>query len=260
MTLLPTRAVVKPWGRADLPAAFGDPASKVIGEIWFEPPADFSAILAKYIFTSEPLSVQVHPPGGAGKDECWLILAADPGARLAIGLSGGQDRAELAAAACDGSITDLLDWYPVKAGDFFYVPAGTIHAIGAGLSLIEVQQNIDLTYRLYDYGRPRQLHLEEGLAAVRSGPHPPELRRHLPAEGSLTLVEGPVFRLDRLAGTPDATITLRYGDQPVLVMPLRGTARVDQVEVGQGQCAVASSLQAVQLPADGMALIAQPCR
>lgn len=257
---LTARYVEKPWGRTELPAPLNAPAGQRTGEIWFEPPADFAAIMAKYIFTSEALSVQVHPPGGAGKDECWLILAADPGARIAIGLTGEPDCDELAAAARDGSILDMLAWYPVQAGDFIYVPAGTVHAIGAGLSLIEVQQNVDVTYRLYDYGRPRPLHLELGLPAVQSGPHPAELRQHLPAEGSVTLVEGPEFRLDRVAGTPDLAVMQRYGDRPVLVMSLRGTAIADQVELGQAECGVASSLKAVRLSVDGLALIAQPCR
>jgi mannose-6-phosphate isomerase len=80
---------------------------------------------------------------------------------------------QLRAASLDGSIESLLEWHPVKAGDFFYSPAGTIHAIGAGVALIEVQQNLDLTYRLYDYGRPRELHLDEGVAATRAVPFRP---------------------------------------------------------------------------------------
>jgi hypothetical protein len=76
---------------------------------------------------------------------------------------------ELRAAALDGSIEALMTWHPVQPGDFFHVPAGTVHAIGAGLSLVEIQQNVDLTYRLYDYGRPRPLQLDESIAAARAG-------------------------------------------------------------------------------------------
>src|SRR3546814_2738640 len=90
-----------------------------------------------------------------GKDEAWLILAAEPDSTIALGTKRPVGREELRDAALDGSIEDLLDWKPVKAGDFYYSPAGTVHAIGAGITLIEVQQNVDLTYRLYDYGRPR---------------------------------------------------------------------------------------------------------
>ncbi|MGC7532480.1 hypothetical protein ACPWML_26035, partial [Pandoraea pneumonica] len=77
----------------------------------------------------------------------------------------------LRAAAKDGSIVALLDWKPVRAGDFWYAPAGTIHAIGAGLSLIEIQQNVDVTYRLYDYGSNRELHLDEAVEAARPAPY-----------------------------------------------------------------------------------------
>ena len=163
---LPTRAVAKPWGRDSLPAPFAAPAGERIGEIWFEPPPEMPELLVKYLFTSENLSVQVHPadaeapPGHRGKDECWLIVRADPGARLAVGFKTPIERETMRAAALDGSIEALLDWREVQSGDFLYLPAGTVHAIGAGLSLIEVQQNSDITYRLYDYGRPRELHLD----------------------------------------------------------------------------------------------------
>src|SRR3546814_12109156 len=84
---------------------------------------------------------------------------------------------ELRAAALDGSIEQLMDWKDVKAGDFFFIPAGTVHAIGAGLKLVEVQQNVDVTYRLYDYGRPRELHLEDGMVASKAEPYRSEESR-----------------------------------------------------------------------------------
>ncbi|PEQ10193.1 mannose-6-phosphate isomerase, partial [Novosphingobium sp. PC22D] len=161
---LAIRQVEKPWGRDVLPAPFSAPAGKRIGEIWFEPPPELPQLLVKYIFTSEALSVQVHPSdaetmaaglGRQGKEECWLILAAEPGARLGIGFREPLDGAAMRKAALDGSIEHLMDWHSVRPGDFFHIPAGTVHAIGAGVSLIEVQQNSDITYRLYDYGRPR---------------------------------------------------------------------------------------------------------
>ena len=102
----------------------------------------------------------------SGKDECWLILGAEPNAELGLGLKAPADVAALRAAAQDGSIVDMVDWRPAHAGEFFYNAAGTIHAIGGGLTLVEVQQNSDCTYRLFDYGRPRDLHLDDGLAAV----------------------------------------------------------------------------------------------
>ncbi len=163
---LPVRQVAKPWGRELLPSPFVAPAGERIGEVWFEPPPELSALLVKYIFTSEKLSVQVHPSDaqrpGHGKEECWLIVHAEPDASLGIGFRERLSPDRLRAAALDGSIESLMEWHRVKAGDFFYIPANTVHAIGPGVSLIEVQQNSDVTYRLYDYGRPRELHLDDG--------------------------------------------------------------------------------------------------
>src|SRR5690606_11807404 len=113
------------------------------------------------------------------------------------------DAEAMRAAALDGSIEDLLTWHPVKAGDFFYIPANTVHAIGGGCSIIEVQQNSDITYRLYDYGRPRELHLDEGIAVARGEPSAPACHRTLPAEGDVARADGPYFCLDRVDGLPD---------------------------------------------------------
>ena len=175
------RAVSRVWGRARLPdwAALEAEGLDPVGEIWFEDErGDAAALLVKYLFTSEWLSIQVHPDDeGAraaghrrGKDEAWLVVEADPGAEIGIGLTREVGRDELRAAAMDGSIERLLDRRPVRGGDVFYSPAGTIHAIGPGLVLLEIQQNVDLTYRLYDYGRPRELHLEEAVAAATAAP------------------------------------------------------------------------------------------
>ncbi len=160
------------------------PPEKRIGEIWFVSDEPLP-LLAKYIFTSERLSVQVHPDDDQarsrgfprGKAECWFILDCDPGATIGLGLTRQLTRDELRAAALDGSIEDAIDWRPVKPGDFLYVPPGTIHAIGAGISLLELQQNSDVTFRLYDYGRPRELHLEDALAVANAEGHTPRLYR-----------------------------------------------------------------------------------
>jgi len=140
----------------------------------------------KYIFTSEKLSVQVHPNDAqagragefdTGKEERRLVIDAEPGATLGIGFKEPISADAMRAAALDGSIADLLAWHPVRAGDFC-IPAGTVHAIGAGVSLIEIQQNSDITYRLYDYGRPRSLHLDKGVAVARGELYDPTFRRH----------------------------------------------------------------------------------
>jgi len=257
---LPIRAVAKPWGKEVLPPPFAAPAGERIGEIWFEPPAELSALLVKYIFTSEALSVQVHPsdaqrPGG-GKEECWLIIDAEPGAALGIGFRQPVDAEAMRAAALDGSIEDLLEWHPVKAGDFFYIPANTVHAIGAGISLIEIQQNSDVTYRLYDYGRPRELHLDDGIAVAHGGAYPAGCRKVLARAGNDTLVDGPLFRIDRVQDPSEADLLSRYGERPLLVLPRSGQASVEGVIVSAGECALAPKLGAVNFT--GEVLIAQP--
>ncbi|MBS1240163.1 MAG: gmuF, partial [Proteobacteria bacterium] len=214
-TRLATRRVEKPWGREKLPPGFDACEGERIGEIWFESPPALDALLVKYLFTSDKLSVQVHPPGARGKEECWLVVEAEPGAVLGVGFREELGPQAMRAAALDGSIEQLLDWHPVAAGDFIYLPAGTVHAIGGGVSLIEVQQNSDVTYRFYDYGRPRTLHLDEAVAVANGAPHDPALRGKVPGEGHVSLVRGPFFRLDRAEGPPDAALAERY-DGPLL--------------------------------------------
>ncbi|MEA3062172.1 MAG: mannose-6-phosphate isomerase [Sphingomonadales bacterium] len=190
---LARREVEKPWGR-------DDGSGRLIGEIWFEAPDGRSMpLLVKYLFTSEKLSVQVHPDDAHararglphGKSECWYVVAAEPGARLALGLKEEMGEAELREAAADGSIEPRLDWIAPRPGDFFSVPAGTIHAIGPGLTLIEIQQPSDVTYRLYDYGRDRALHVDDAVAVANRAPSRGSLRRAGPE--SAILLAAPPF-------------------------------------------------------------------
>jgi len=222
MAKLSAHLVEKPWGRTELPPPFGDTGGRRIGELWFDGPAD-APLLAKYIFTSERLSIQVHPNDEQararglprGKSECWFIVDAEPDATIGLGLVREMDADELRGAALDGSIEQLLDWRPVAAGDFFYVPAGTIHAIGGGISLLEFQQNSDVTYRLYDYGRPRELHLDDALAVADRGRYPDGLRRKVSPDEDAVLVDGAQFRL--VHNHSDA-----MADRTRWVMPLAG--------------------------------------
>lgn len=259
---LSTRRVEKPWGRAVLPAPFADETGARIGEIWFDPPPSLPQLLVKYIFTSEKLSVQVHPSDeqapGHGKEECWLVIDADPGAMIGIGFADEVGAATMRAAAIDGSIEALMIWYSVRPGDFFYIPAGTVHAIGAGISLIEIQQNSDVTYRLYDYGRPRELRLEDGLAVARGTPYPAGLRLTVPQRGAMVLVDGPLFRVDQVAGVPDAQAARRYHG-PLLLIPREGGVRISGVDVMPGECGLAPELDAVEFSSGAVCLIAQPC-
>ncbi len=260
---LAAKPVEKVWGRTDLPAPFTAPAGKRIGEIWFEPPPEVPELLVKHLFTSEKLSVQVHPSdadapeGCRGKDECWLVTHAEPGARLAVGFAHPVSANEMRSAALDGSIEGLLAWHEVTAGDFVYLPAGTVHAIGAGISLIEVQQNSDVTYRLYDYGRPRELHLDEAIAVAEGKSHPRQLRRHIPDTGNVTLVEGPHFRLDRFDRSPDAETRARYGERPVLVLALEGAVPGGGMILEPGACGVVQCLDDLRLDSGTRVLVAQ---
>ncbi|MBA3054103.1 MAG: mannose-6-phosphate isomerase [Sphingomonadales bacterium] len=265
--ILPTRSVAKPWGRDVLPPPFAVPAGERIGEIWFEPPERLPELLVKYIFTSEALSVQVHPSdaqtearglGRQGKEECWLVIAADPGATLGIGFARPLTAEALRAAALDGSIERLLVWHPVQAGDFFYIPANTVHAIGAGVSLIEVQQNSDITYRLYDYGRPRELHLDEGVAVAKGEPYADLRQRRLPDRGAVTLVNGPLFRLDRIDGPASAAVRSAYAGAPLLVIPRTAGIAVGGQEVAVGQCALARDISEVAVTQGALALLTRP--
>lgn len=164
------------WGTTHLEPWFLN-SSKKIGEVWFEGVDDLP-LLVKFIFTSENLSVQVHPDDSyaaehhdsRGKTEMWHILAAQPGAKIAAGFRDGISVERLEAAAVSGEIENLLQWFEAKPGDTFFIPAGTVHAIGAGLTLCEIQQHSDVTYRLYDYGRPRELHLQRAKAVSHRSP------------------------------------------------------------------------------------------
>lgn len=241
--------IEKPWGRTLLPAIFDPPEDKRIGEVWFTGSPDLP-LLAKYIFTSERLSIQVHPSNEqarargqrSGKTECWYILEAEPDASIGLGLTKEITHDELRNSALDGSIEQLIDWKPVKAGEFILVPPGTVHAIGAGIALLEFQQNADITYRLYDYGRPRELHLEDGIAVATAAPFDKRLLQRVPHGEERMLVHGPAFRL---ASTNRDAFT----DQRRWVMPIEGTVKSENACAGAGECLVIDPVQ--RLETDG---------
>lgn len=266
-TLLATKRVEKPWGRHDLYPGFPDPAPGMepIGEVWFQSPhPEEPELLVKYLFTSEKLSVQDHPSDEEaqkrglprGKDECWLVLTAEPDSTIAVGPKQTMTAEELRTSALDGSIEDKLDWKPVKAGDFLYSHSGVIHAIGAGLTVIEVQQNSDTTYRLYDYGRPRELHLDDGVAVADLEPYvsPP-----IPGEvspGRTILVEGPKFVLERWTGG-ERDISLPEGVTGWLV-PVKGDGVVGGVAWKAGECLMLTGSETLHASADADLLFAYP--
>lgn len=194
----------KLWGVEDTGPWF-PPSGRKIGEVWYlGPDGEPLPLLMKLVFTSEKLSVQVHPPdeyawrheGCPGKTEMWHVLRAGPGATIAVGLTARLSRDELRKAALSGSIEQCLKWVPVEPGDTIFMPTGTIHAIGPDLALLEIQQQSDITYRLYDYGRPRELHLEKALDVSDCGPHPGKAQPVELAAGEQRLAECPWFVTD----------------------------------------------------------------
>jgi mannose-6-phosphate isomerase len=153
------QAMRRPWGVSDLqPWSSVDGTGDAVGELWFERAdsnAPTPALLLKLLFTSAPLSIQVHPDDTFaramgmpnGKSEAWYIISAEAGAQIGVGLNRRVTPQELRAAITNGSIVDLVQWRPVAKGDVIFIPAGTIHALGAGIVLAEIQQRSDTTYR-----------------------------------------------------------------------------------------------------------------
>ena len=265
---LEARPVERVWGRRDLDPPFDrfSGTEPPIGEIWFEDSgAGDPPLLVKYLFTSETLSIQVHPDDAyarsrghkRGKDEAWLVLAAEPGAVIGIGLREAVAPDRLRAAALDGSIEDLVQWLPVSAGDFFYSPAGTVHAIGAGVSLIEVQQNVDVTYRLYDYGRGRDLHLEDGIAVAEPVPYVPPFLPIERAPDRKIMAAGGAFVVERWSGPRSARLPATI-DRPLTLIPVAGAGSMDGERIEAGEVWSTARSAEVVLEAGAELLVAYP--
>jgi len=155
---------------AELSAQYG---ADLVGDAANEPTR--FPLLLKFLFPREKLSVQVHPDDHAarqigepcGKNECWYVAHAKPGAQVALGLRAGVTKAQFERAIHDKHAEDLLNWVDVFAGDMIYVAGGTVHTLGPGAIIVETQQQSDTTFRLYDYGRPRELHLHQGFSVMK---------------------------------------------------------------------------------------------
>lgn len=197
------------WGRLRLAPWFADPV-RPIGEAWYLADRDLP-ILVKLIFTSERLSVQVHPEDGEdgprGKTEMWHILDAEPGATIALGFREPVTRDRLWEATRTGEVEQLLNWLPVKAGETYFTPAHTVHAIGAGIVLAEIQQNSDVTYRLWDYGRPREIHVDKAVPLSDLGVHPGMVVPRPIAEGREELVRSRHFVTELVRLAPGQVLT-----------------------------------------------------
>ncbi len=240
--LMKPRFDPRPWGRLDLSPIYPRKFEERIGESWLtgddcvvqngslagrslaelaaeykrelvgDAPRDGDRfpLLLKFLFPEEKLSVQVHPDDDAaqqigqpcGKTECWYVAHAQPGAEIGLGLKTGVTRADFERSIHENRAEDLLNWIKVFAGDMIYVAGGTVHTLGPGAIIVETQQQSDTTYRLYDYGRPRELHLKEGLRVIKettkAGKVQVQPPRNLNGSGSAqALVMSPYFAVER---------------------------------------------------------------
>ncbi len=214
-----TRIIEKPIGESwltweDNRVANGPLAGRSLGELSKEFRRDLVGTLAcyedrfpllvKFLFPGDKLSVQVHPDDEqaraigqpCGKTECWYVLRAEPGAQVALGLKAGVTLEEFRHAIQQTRAEQLLNWVDVFAGDMIYVAAGTVHTIGGGMVLVETQETSDTTYRLYDYGRGRELHIEDGLAATKLHTNAGRVVRVI--DRSNVLVRSPFFQVEKM--------------------------------------------------------------
>ncbi len=242
------------WGKRDLrPWYETTGTTELVGEAWLTGPQciietgefagrEFASIshelggefplLVKLLFPNEKLSVQVHPNDEQarkmgevrGKTECWYVLEAAPGAYVSLGLKEGVDAARFRAAVANGTAEDLLQQVPVSQGDMLFVDAGTVHAIGPGVVLLETQQTSDVTYRLYDYGRPRELHLEKGLAIMRAHTEAGKIAPRA-MNGFTRLIEQTYFAVDRFEAASGKPAFIQMAG-PGCLVGLSGTSHV----------------------------------
>jgi mannose-6-phosphate isomerase len=261
------RLIAKPWGARDLGQwdTGADDGSRV-GEIWYErSDGDVAAgsLLLKLLFTTEQLSIQVHPDDqqakamglASGKTEAWYILHAAPGAQIALGLKRSLSGQQLRRAAVNGSLAKLIAWRSIWPGDTILVPAGTIHSLGAGLVVAEIQQRSDTTFKLLDPGRDRELHIDQAVSVARADLAPEQPRpRRLDNERTL-LVSTPHFMLERLA-LPEGSERLLRAEQETWLLVVGGGGRAGAFEVGPGSALFMSADRvALKAGAEGMVCI-----
>jgi mannose-6-phosphate isomerase len=244
---------VHPHGEAIV--STGPHAGRTLAAVLADQPEAFGGsidLLAKRLDCAQNLSVQVHPPTGDPKTEAWVVLDADPGAGVYLGFVDEVHRDDVARRAVDGTVDEMLQFVELDVGDAVYVPAGTVHAIGGGLLLFELQQSSDTTYRLYDWGREgRELHLDEGLAVSDLGPAAPQAPVRTMDDGTERLVECDHFVIDRM--------TLDVGDQVAVdpgpgwcgVFGVSGAAHIGELSIVEGTTAVVpGAVGPVELVAD----------
>ncbi len=261
----------KPWGAADLrPWSRIDVSGDPVGELRFQrvdEDAPGSALLLKLLFTSEPLSIQVHPDDEFahaidlpnGKTEAWYILSATPGARVALGLKRRLTSPALRTAIRDGSIAGLVQWRPVAKGDIIFVPGGTIHAIGAGIVLAEIQQRSDTTFRLFDFGRHRKLHEDDAVAASDAGPAQAQSAPRRLTDARTVLVAGRQFVLERVDFQANSQWALDT-DRETWILVIEGRGRIGRTNATVGDAIFMEADSAgIEVGRDGMSgLVAYP--
>jgi mannose-6-phosphate isomerase len=269
----------RPWGRENLRPWYAETGKTgLVGEAWLTGPesvietgpmtgqtlatvvaeasewvlgeggGDEFPLLVKLLFPNDKLSVQVHPDDAEaqkigqprGKTECWYVLEAAPDAAVALGLRAGATADKVRASIADGTLEDWMEWVPVKVGDMVFVDAGTVHAIGPGVVLLETQQTCDITYRMYDYGRPRELHVEKAIGVMKlktaAGKVAP-----VTMDGFIRLIAQKYFVVDRYDLAAGEKAVLPGGSAGCLV-GISGSAKVtagDEVELVAGKAVVA---------------------
>ncbi|MDR2882946.1 MAG: mannose-6-phosphate isomerase [Alistipes sp.] len=232
----------------------------LVGDKVFERFGGEFPLLVKIIDARERLSVQVHPTDGIaaarhgawGKTELWYILRREPGARLFIGFREGVTRENYAAAVADGSVGGLLNEVPVEPGDAFFIPAGTIHSIGEGIALAEVQQTSDVNYRIFDWnrigadGRPRELHTEWALDAIDFAAPVRRVTQRLPTGEAALLVESSYFTANVVDVAGRAERSLSPRDSFTTYVCLAGEVRLATA----GGSATLTADKTILIPAD----------
>ena len=206
-------------------------------------------LLVKFLFPAEKLSVQVHPDdAGAqrvgqpyGKTECWYVLDAQPGAQVALGLKSGTTLEDFETSIRENRAEALLNWINVHPRDMLYVTAGTVHTIGGGMILVETQQASDITYRLYDYGRGRELHIKDGMAAIKLDSKAGKVVRDIGGDPNM-LVRAPFFQVEKMKlREPMQAFVSR--DSPHIVVAIEGagiieSAGMEPVSFAKGEAVV----------------------
>jgi mannose-6-phosphate isomerase len=260
----------RPWGRKDLRPWYADTGTtEPVGEAWLTGPesvvetgafagktlaavaaeageallgagggAEFP-LLVKLLFPNDKLSVQVHPDDAhaqamgqlRGKTECWYVLEAEPGATIALGLKPGATVDAVRAAIAAGTMEDRMEWVPVEVGDMVFVDAGTVHAIGPGVVLLETQQTSDTTFRMYDYGRPRELHVEQALRVMKTKTAAGKVAPRA-MDGFVRLIEQKYFVVDRYEVAAGGEVAVP-GTQPGTLVALSGEAMVKGRDDGE---------------------------